>query len=728
MTRSIWRLSHLSLALVASLFLILASISGLFLAFEPIQNRMDNKFSTKWNAVPLSTAVDSLKAHNYEVTSIERDQNGYYVATVFTEDGEQLSYQFNPESGQKTGDVIKQSSFYQWMTTFHRSLFLDQIGRFFVGLTSLILIFIAISGIVLVIQRSRSLKSLVDKVEKTLNVQFYHIVFGRLAFIPILFISVTGAYLFLQRFEVIKKVETPLVQVDFENLAKDPETFEFSKIEIADIVKVDFPLFPDEEEFFVVQLTDRILAVNQFDFSVLSEVEIPQSTVWSNLSLDLHTGRTNVVWAFILGLASISILYFIYSGFKMTLLKQRAKTKNRYKLNESELLILVGSESGNTQNYAKLVFNELIKAGVKVHISELNNYKSSASIKSILVFTATYGNGDAPANAAKFLSKWKKDPVKQDFTYSIVGFGSLAYPDFCQFAMEIEQVFQSFPNAQQLTPLSKIHNQSYHSLKTWASSWKSSSGYALELPASLEKEKMPGSALLLLDKQTVVDHDHETFVLRFKVSKEQRFQSGDLIAFYPPTDPFERYYSIGKISKDEFVISVKLHDKGICSNYLNALELGQQVEASFKRNVAFHFNPKRAAILIGNGTGIGPFLGMIQENWNRNEVQLYWGGKSQLGFSLYKSYVEQAKEEGMLSAYHCAYSKGEEGKVYVGDLVQKDGELIAKSLKNGAIIYICGSLAMQQDVLAFIDKSTLTFSNRPLSYYQKKGQLRMDCY
>lgn len=728
MTRSIWRLSHLSLALVASLFLILASISGLFLVFEPVQNRMDSTFEQDWNSLPLSTAIDSLKAHNFEVTSIERDQFGYYVASVFTEEGEQLFYRFNPENGQKTGEVVQQSKFFQWVTTFHRSLFLDQVGRFFVGATSLILVFIAISGIILVIQRSRSLKSLFDKVEKTLKVQFYHIVFGRLAFIPIIIISLTGTYLFLQRFDVIKKVETPIVQVQFDQLGTDLPTFDFSAVLAKEIVKVDFPLFPDEEEFYVVQLKDRVLAVNQFDYSILNEVEIPSTTVWSNLSLNLHTGRTNVVWAFILGLASISILYFIYSGFKMTLLKQKGKTKNKYKLSESEVLILVGSESGNTQNYAKLVFNALLESGVKAYISELNAYKPASSIQSVLIFTATYGNGEAPANASKFLKKWKNEGLKHDFSYSIVGFGSLAYPDFCQFALDVEQELKLQSNAKELVPLVKIHNQSYHSLKTWASSWKAATGCIFELPASLEKKKLPSSKFTVIEKKTVVDHGQETFLLRLKLMDKREFQSGDLLAFYPPSDPFERYYSLGKVANDECVVSVKLHDKGICSNYLNALEIGQTVEASIKRNQGFHFNRKKVAIMIGNGTGIGPFLGMIQENVSSKNCHVYWGGKSQLGYSLYESTLEDAKAKGFLTEVNCAYSKHEAGKVYVGDLVQRDASLIVQSLKDGAIIYICGSLGMQQDVLAILTKLCQQYSTKPLSHYQNRNQILMDCY
>lgn len=729
MTRSVWRLSHLSLALVASLFLILASVSGIFLAFEPIQNKATSDFSSEWNKTPLSTCIDSLKANFLEITSIEKDANGFFVASVFTEEGEQLIIQINPQTGKQSGDVIQQPEFYEWMTTFHRSLFLDTLGRFFVGLTAVILFFIAVSGIILVIQRTKSVKALFDKVEKTLAVRFYHIVFGRLAFIPIVIISLTGGYLFLQRFEIIKQQETPQLTVDFENTPENSKIFDFSGITIGEIRKIDFPLFPDEEEYYVIQTEDRILAVNQFEFTILNEVKIPLTSILSNLSLDLHTGRTNNFWAFILGVSCLSILYFIYSGFKLFILSFRGKIRNKFKSEESEILILAGSETGNTLIYAKLVYQQLIKQGYKVFMTELNNYKSSPSVKQLIIFTSTYGTGDAPANAKKFIRKWKTNPLTQEFHYSIVGFGSLSYPDFCRFAIEIDSELKNHSNAKELISPVKIHNQSYHSVRTWAQDWKNQSGYAFELPASFETKKLPQHSFSFIEKNTEISHGNETFTLKLKSEKKIKFQSGDLLVIYPPKDPYERMYSIGKINDDdEFIISVKKHEFGICSDYLNELSLDEHFEASIKKNTDFHYNPNKPSILIGNGTGMGPFLGMVTENKRNKEMHIYWGGRSKQAFSLYKNHLQPFVDNGVITSLNLTFSRDTEQKMYVGDLIKRDGEQIVELLKKGAVICICGSLSMQQDVLEELEKACKSIANKSLNYFQKKGQVKMDCY
>lgn len=726
MTRSIWRLSHLSLALVASLFLILAAVSGIFLAYEPIQNRTQSTFSSDWNETSLAACIDSMRSKYLETTTIEKDVNGFYVASVLTEDGEFETFQINPQTGAKSGEVVKQSKFYEWMTTFHRSLFLDTLGRFFVGLTAVILFFIAISGITLVIQRTKSLRALIEKVEKSLNVQFYHIVFGRLAFIPIIFISLTGGYLFLQRFELIKEQKTEPLTVNFEKPVQHPEKLDFKQVTLGEIRKIEFPFSPDEEDYFILHTEKQELAIHQYDHTVLAQVNYPATTVLSNLSLNLHTGRTNVVWAGILGIACLSILYFIYSGFKMTLLSRRGKTKNKFRQHESEILLLTGSENGNTPRYAKLVYNQLVAKGYKVYLTELNKYKPSDSIRQLIIFTSTYGTGDAPANASRFVQKWKANPLQQQFQFSVVGFGSLAYPDFCQFAVTVDEMLKQVTNAEQVLPLVKIHNQSYHSVKTWAQDWSHAAGYSLELPVSIEAKKRPLKRFLLIEKRLVTQQGDETFTLKLQPIGNVSAQSGDLLVVYPPKDPYERFYSIGKSGTD-FVISVKKHDRGICSNYLSELEVGMELDAAVKRNQMFHYNPSKPAILIGNGTGIGPFLGMVTENKRDKEMYLYWGGRTQESYALYESWLNRFIESDVLQV-NLAFSRDGGQKTYVGDLIRRDGKQVVHLLKKGAVIYICGSLAMQQSVLDELEQSCRKFAGKSLNFFQKKGQVKMDCY
>ena len=89
------------------------------------------------------------------------------------------------------------------------------------------------------------------------------------------------------------------------------------------------------------------------------------------MSLDLHTGRASIFWAFILGLASLNILFFIYSGFAMTLKRRASRIKNKFKAEESKYILLVGSENGSSLRFANAILKQLIDQGEKAHLTRI---------------------------------------------------------------------------------------------------------------------------------------------------------------------------------------------------------------------------------------------------------------------------------------------------------------------------------------------------------------------
>jgi len=424
-----------------------------------------------------------------------------------------------------------------------------------------------------------------------------------------------------------------------------------------------------------------------------------------------------------------SILYFVYSGVKMYVFSFKGRIRNKFSIAESEIVLLVGSQTANTLILGKLVYRHLIKNGYKVFIGDLNAYRPSEKMRHLIIFTATYGIGTPPINANRFIEKWKTEPVLHNFHYSVVGFGSLAYPNFCRFADDVNNTLNQFPQAKQLLPIVKIHNQSYHSLKTWAIEWTQKSSYTLNLPASIETKKIPLTTFLIDEKKVAsTQQDNETFTLKLSTNKKTSFHSGDLFTCYPNGDPYERFYSIGKIAHNQLMISVRMHKMGICSHYLNSLQKGDMIEAGIKSNNSFHYNPRRASVLIGNGTGMGAFLGMISENNKKQKLHLYWGGRSTESYTLYEKEINALKNQGKITEINIAFSRPMEHKKYVGDLVRKDGQKIALLLQQKAIIYICGSLAMQQDVLRELETISQTFIHKPLNFFQKRKQILMDCY
>lgn len=358
MTISIWRYSHLTLALISSLFLVVASVTGVILAIEPISHQTKGYAVANLVEVPLATTIDALKNTYDEVLGLEVESSGFVKASVLTMEMETLDVYIDPVTAEQLGEVEERPYVYTFATNVHRSLFLKSIGRFFVGLISLLLLIIVVTGLVLLAKRQGGFLKLFTKVQKDYFELKYHVVLSRWFFIPIVILAFTGVYLSAEKFNLLPETTVDQVEVPvsisaqkYENITDIPF---FKETTLADIRQVEFPFSDDPEEYYLIALQDREVEVNQQTGEIVSSGDYPFVTLASRLSLVLHTGEGNVIWSIILLLASASILFFMYSGFVMTV-KRRKKAKGIAQMpdkDECEYIILVGSESGTAFDFA----------------------------------------------------------------------------------------------------------------------------------------------------------------------------------------------------------------------------------------------------------------------------------------------------------------------------------------------------------------------------------------
>ena len=66
---SIWRLSHLSLATLSALFLIVLSISGIVLSFSPIKSQLSKFRSDELEKITLSNLIDNINKNQKEISN-----------------------------------------------------------------------------------------------------------------------------------------------------------------------------------------------------------------------------------------------------------------------------------------------------------------------------------------------------------------------------------------------------------------------------------------------------------------------------------------------------------------------------------------------------------------------------------------------------------------------------------------------------------------------------------
>jgi sulfite reductase (NADPH) flavoprotein alpha-component len=732
MTLSLWRYAHLALAVTASLVLIVASLTGAVLAIDTASEKANAFKVDNFNHISLDQFLPELRKKYAEISTVSVDHNQFVSVEAFDSEGNEIKGYINPNSGEIRGKAIEKSEFIKWNIALHRSLFLHETGRCIVGIASFLFFLIAITGTILLIKRQKGILHFFSKVNSDSLSQYVHVVIGKIMLVPVLIIALTGTYLFLLRFEIIPKEKTrQTVYTENTNLKKLPlsDFSVFKEIKLAEVSKIEFPFIEDDpDEFFILKLKDKELTVNQFNGQIVKETKYPFTQIVEKLSFDLHTGQINFVWAIILAMASLAILLSIYSGFAITLKRTKTKIKNKFKANECEFILLVGSENGTTLGFANQIHIQLQANGKKSYLTEMNNFAEFPSAKQLVVFTSTYGLGEAPANASKFEKLVNQFPQSQKIKYSVVGFGSKSYPDFCEYAKQVNELLSKQIWAVQSLKLYTVNDKSTEEFTKWVADWANLNILAIATAPSLYSQKLPKlKKFKLVDRAEITSEEVTTFRINLKPSALTKFKSGDLLAIYPKNDAVERFYSIGKVNNSIQLI-VRLHPNGLGSEFLYRLKKGAEIKARLIKNTHFHF-PKKASkvALISNGTGIAPFLGMIDENKSKVETHLYCGFRKEN--ELTKRYSEITKkhlDNGKLKSFELAFSRQENAQ-YVMDLIIRDQDFFLELLRNKGIIMICGALKMQKDVEAVLN-SICENNGESFENFKTNGQILADCY
>lgn len=733
MTISVWRYSHLALAISSFLFVLLASLTGIILAFEPASKALTPYCITDLEEISLAQTLEVLNEKYDEVFEFKINPNEFVELDAINKDGNSVKGYINPKTGEFLGKPIVKSKLFRVTTNLHRSLFLKSTGRILVGIASLLLFLIASSGLILIIKRQLKVRYFFSKVIKDNFSQYWHTILGRWFLIPIVIVTLTGVFLSLYRFDVLphkkEKKEIYIQELKAQPKVEIGDYKALKEVTLNEVRSVEFPFSKDVEDLYVVKLFNKTLEVNQYTGELVSQRPESYLTTLTALSIKLHTGQGSLIWSIVLGISCLVILFFMYSGFQMTLKrrKKRSKVKPTSHQDQAEYIILVGSETGHTYQFATVFYKALINAGKTVYMTELNAYSSYKNAKNLIVFTSTYGDGEAPINAKKFIKQFTNYHTGTQLNYAILGFGSKAYTHYCKFALDVEQLFKQETDWKETIPLGKVNNQSYTDFKSWVELWSKTTGIPLEIEPPKHEINPKKIKDFKVISSTELNKD-DTFLLRLRPLKKAKFKSGDLIGFRPKEDLVERLYSVGKIEQD-ILLSIKKHEFGLCSTYLWTRDKNEVITGELKKHKAFHFSKRaKEVVLISNGTGIAPFLGMLNDNKKQVKTHLFWGGRTKASLELYKSIIDENLSKRQLTYFYPAYSQEQSEKVYVQDILKQNENQVISALKNKGVIMICGSVAMQKQVLLVLDNMVKTHLKTSVKALEATARIKSDCY
>lgn len=730
-----WRLIHLWLALVSGGFLLLAAITGTILSFEPIYEESHPFYVKNSDRLTIAELLENLDGAGYQdLLSISRDENGFVLVERLSSESQKIY--INPFNGDHIGKPFAIPQIFNFCRSLHRSLFLGKFGRFIVGISSILLGFMCISGFMLTMLKQGGFKAYFDRVIPNDFFRDYHTRLGRLLILSIFLIASSATYLFLERFDFLLEL-TRKHHVQYESLTDHPKiepvAFKvFQEHKLVELREITYPFVQDVEEFFKIKLKDRELLINQFTGEIISQVVYSTEKRFSQLSFAVHTGKGNAFWAGILGISSLGILFFIYSGLAIYGKRDRSKPINPFSSSICTDIVLFGSEHGNTKKFAEHFQRQMLNMNIKCYLNEMNSLDNFPRMKRLIIITSTYGAGDPPTNASGFIKQLKKQSKQLNtFEFSVIGFGSIRYPDFCGFAQKVYQQLSGLACATPITQLYKVDNGTITEYASWIKELNRKTGLKLKVPEAITLEQRHLANLKVLEK---IDSENKpkdrTILLNFShdLSKPEVVQSGDLLVINPGERNKERFYSLSILSNQTALISVKVHEYGQVSNYLNNLNAGEKIQVAFQHNGNFHFPTNSCqVVMIANGTGLGPFLGMIDNNAEKKPISLFWGGQNQASLSMYQSFLDGSIKDKKLSAYHTAFSRAKKSQ-YVQDIIATEHESLRKAFQDHAAFLICGSLNMRDPVLRELDIIYKRYFQQPLEIYEKKGLILTDCY
>lgn len=373
-----------------------------------------------------------------------------------------------------------------------------------------------------------------------------------------------------------------------------------------------------------------------------------------------------------------------------------------------QLLVAYASQGGQAEQLARYYADSLQQRHSVVLVS-LNQLDRDliASTSLALFIVSTYGEGEPPDNALRFQQQWLRNPVNDSLShlrFAVLALGDSQYRHFCRFGASLAAGLNEY-GASQLFDTVRVDSMNAEHLAAWQQHLCRHG--VLDGPAI---PPAPGEVPFnkgLLIKQTCINvgsPGEPAWYLRITAPADTSWQAGDILEILPGNDPASpvREYSIASLPEDESIdLLVRQTIKqdgslGLGSGWLTRdATPGSGLMLRVRRNPAFHAPAKDSAmILIGNGTGMAGLRAHLKARELSGSKQncLFFGERTREHDFFFQDDIEHWQVNGFLPQLHLSFSRDQNQKRYVQDLLIEQAALIREWVAQEATLYVCGSL------------------------------------
>lgn len=687
---------HSIAGLVFGLVLALFAGTGAILSFDPALERAQ----ARPGGGSVAELAAQVAARHPSVERLERRANGVMVASFATPSGYETT-RVDPATGADLGPWEPSRSM-RWIRELHRSLLLDDAGKAVAGATAAVMAVLGLTGLLLLAGALGGWRRLGRRVRSS-GASRWHAVIGRAALAGLSVSALTGLWMSLATFGIVSDggPDTPVFPEAINSAAPAPvgTLAALRQVRVEDLRRLTWPAAGDPADLFGLQTADGAGYVNQADGSLLNwQAHSPGQTIWE-WAYRLHTGQGLWWFGLLLGASAAAAPVLVGTGGWIWWKRRGARPRlvNAVSMAKADIVILAGSEGGATWGFAATLAKALTEAGRRVHLGAMNEAGPMPAAQALILLTSTYGDGAAPASAARFLSRI--EPLNR-VPVAVLGFGDRSFTAYCAFAETVSARLAA-AGWQTLVPLTRIDRQSVRDFALWGDALGEALGLQLTLNHRLA---FPKSIALKLVERRAFGHavGAPSAILRFVATdagRLPRFQAGDLLGVVPPGAEAPRLYSLGSGRRDGFIeIAVRRMPAGLCSGYLHGLAPGDELRAFVRPNPVFRTARGRGpAILVAAGCGIAPAIGLLRHMRPGRPSVLYFGIRDPDSDFLYRQETDAMLMDGRLSRRVMAFSRVGQG-MRVQDRLSENADELARQIQAGGQVLVCGSAAMGRDV------------------------------
>ncbi len=455
------------------------------------------------------------------------------------------------------------------------------------------------------------------------------------------------------------------------------------------------------------------------------------------------------------------------------------------------LLIGYASQGGQARDLAERSAEQLRDAGLTVDVRPLSSVDPIALTKQrrALFILSTYGEGEAPDNAARFQQRLLQQKLDlSDLEFALLALGDRQYAHFCGFARRIDARLRAL-GALPLFDRLEADRADHGTLRHWQHQLGHISGrsdFSDWQPAPYQPWRLQSRTLLNPGSQGAPVYQ----LTLCPQGEVPQWQAGDIAEVGPRHDQLEvdqwlrqlsvdpavtvdgeqtiaaalaarrwpaeraslqgcdldtllalpplphREYSIASVPAEGHVrllVREARHQDGrlgLGSGWLCRLaELGRSIDLRIRSNPSFHgVDPLTPMILIGNGTGLAGLRAHLRERATTpgSRNWLMFGERNAAHDQLLREELEGWLHAGHLERLDLAFSRDQTDKIYVQHLLRDAADDLRHWLNEGAALYICGSLeGMGREVQQILSG---ILGDAQLRTLAEQGRYRRDLY